>query len=273
MLSIIDFKGYLIDIKNLKTRINKEQSQTGQLHKKKILFDVECLANRWFDDVQPSLLERGFTKNQIEKYDKNFLDLLKLSSSKGNKKDRFLSALKNITDSFTDDIIINVHIKGSFNSLRGAYDSLLESIQDKEQSIYLKEAIDCAKQEYYRAAIVLGWCAAIDHVHKKIDQIGFTQFNVASARMASARTGRFKRFNKMYNISSLDDLCEVFDNDILWVVEGMNLIDPNQHTRLKSCFDMRNHCAHPGEAPITSYNVMSFFSDINEIIFKNIKFN
>jgi hypothetical protein len=97
-------------------------------------------------------------------------------------------------------------------------------------------------------------------------------FNTASAKMASANAGRFKRFSKVFKVSSLDELKEVFDNDVLWVIEGMSLVDLNQHTRLKSCFDMRNHCAHPGEAPITPYNLMSFFSDINEILFKNTKF-
>jgi hypothetical protein len=91
--------------------------------------------------------------------------------------------------------------------------------------------------------------------------------------IASSQTGRFKKFNKVFNISSISDVREVFDNDILWVIEGMQLIDLNQHTRLKSCFDMRNQCAHPGEAPITFYNLLSFFSDINEIILNNAKFN
>jgi len=51
----------------------------------------------------------------------------------------------------------------------------------------------------------------------------------------------------------------------------MQLIDNNQHTRLHSCFELRSQCSHPGEAPITEYNLLSFFSDINEIVFKNPK--
>jgi hypothetical protein len=52
----------------------------------------------------------------------------------------------------------------------------------------------------------------------------------------------------------------------------MGMIDTNQHTRLDSCFDMRCHGAHPGDAPITLYNLMSFFSDIEQIVFMNEKF-
>jgi len=74
------------------------------------------------------------------------------------------------------------------------------------------------------------------------------------------------------NVASLSETREVFDAVILWVIEGMGLIDSNQHTRLRSCFDMRCQCAHPGDAPVTQYNLVSYFSDLNEIVFKNDKF-
>jgi hypothetical protein len=70
----------------------------------------------------------------------------------------------------------------------------------------------------------------------------------------------------------LAELREVFDSTILWVIEAMGMIDTNEHTRFSSCFDMRCHGAHPGNAPITTYNLMSFFSDLDQIIFSNAKF-
>jgi hypothetical protein len=90
--------------------------------------------------------------------------------------------------------------------------------------------------------------------------------------MASQTKGRFKKFNAVQNVSSISELREVFDTIILWVLEGLELIDTNQHTRLRSCFDLRCQCAHPGDAPITEYNLLSFFSDLNEIVLRNEKF-
>ena len=90
--------------------------------------------------------------------------------------------------------------------------------------------------------------------------------------MASQVKGRFKRFNSPQNVASLSELREVFDTIILWVLEGMQLIDNNQQTRLRSCFDLRCQCAHPGDAPVTEYNLLSYFSDLNEIVFKNDTF-
>jgi hypothetical protein len=90
--------------------------------------------------------------------------------------------------------------------------------------------------------------------------------------MASQNQGRFKRFNSPQNINSISELREVFDTVILWIIEGMLLIDSNQHTRLKGCFDLRCQCAHPGDAPVTEFNLLSYFSDLNEIILRNQKF-
>ena len=84
--------------------------------------------------------------------------------------------------------------------------------------------------------------------------------------------GRFKRFNFPQTVNSLSEVREIFDTVVLWIIKGIGMIDSNQHTRLKSCFDMRCQCAHPGEAPVTEYNLMSFYLDINEIVFQNRMF-
>ena len=110
------------------------------------------------------------------------------------------------------------------------------------------------------------------NIQKRIEKIGFETFNVTSAQMASQQKGRFKKYNQVQNITSLNDLREVFDNIVLWIIEGMGLIDSNQHLRLRSCFDMRCQSAHPGDAPITEYNLLSFYSDLKEIVFDNPKF-
>lgn len=274
MPNIAELKAFLSNLKGWKRDLDKEKPKTGQIHKGVLLLRGEELSEKWFETIKNDLMLCGFSIEELKKYDDSFEHLLKISSSKGNLKSIFLKELRIIIRSFSDDIILRLQTRKPTSSpLSNTYDSLLQDVTNQEQNRYLKEAIDCAKHEFLKAAIVLGWCACIDHIQKKIEKNGFANFNITSARIASIQTGRFKRFNKIFNVSTLDDLKEIFDNDILWVTEGMGLIDPNQHTRLKSCFDMRNHSAHPGEAPITPYNVMSFFSDLNEIIFKNTKFS
>ena len=90
--------------------------------------------------------------------------------------------------------------------------------------------------------------------------------------MAAKTAGRFKPYNKKFSVDSLSELQRVFDTELLWVLEYLGLIDSNQHQRLRHCFDLRNHSAHPGLAPITDENLYSFFSDITKIVLKNPKF-
>ena len=271
---IKNLNAFLSKLKKVRNQISKEKNKTNQINKGSIRTDIGNICDEWFGTYKPELTNLNFSPEIIEKYDGALAHLIKLASSAGNLKKSYLEDLNFVAQKFNEDIIIKLRTTGSSSApIITALDDLLRAVKDGEENTYLKEAIDCAKSKFLKASIVLGWCAAIDRMHKKVEKIGFTSFNVASAQIASATAGRFKRFNKTYTVSSLNELeSEVFDNDLLWVIEGMGLIDANQHTRLKSCFDMRNHSAHPGEAPITPYNLMSFFSDLNEIIFKNKKF-
>ena len=193
-------------------------------------------------------------------------------SAPNNLKSSYTQTLKSILKSFRDDLIIPLLTQPKSNPKTTLLSEVLDVLPSSEENEYLKEAVDCARHNFYRASVVLGWCATIDRIHKAIEKTGYPQFNVASSTMASQTKGRFKKFNAVQNVSSISELREVLDTVVIWILEGMQFIDSNQHTRLRSCFDMRCQCAHPGDAPVTHYNRLSYFSDLNEIVFKNQKF-
>jgi hypothetical protein len=221
----------------------------------------------------PSLNAAGVVEGESrERYDAGFRKLIKLSAP-NNLKTSYLATLTNLTKKFRDELILpHQHSHQTRSASLAVLSQIFGKLPTQEENEYLEEAVKCAKQGFLRAAIVLGWCACIDRIHRKIEAVGFPAFNIMSAQMASQQQGRFKRFNSVQNVASLSELRAVFDNVVLWVIEGMGLVDSNQHTRLTSCFEMRCQCAHPGEAPITELNLMSFFSDINEIVLNNAKF-
>lgn len=241
------------------------------VHKKALRTNAEEFCKLWFNNSKQHLLALGISKEILSNLDDDFREILKLSSSH-NLKSSYEKIINRVISDFQDTIIIPLKTSTNKIGLSIEKESLLASISDKDENEYLTEAIECFNSNFKKAAIVLGWCAAIYKIHNKIEKIGFTKFNETSETLSLDTKGRFKRFNKKYSINSLSELQEVFDNDILWIIEGLGLIDSNQHTRLKSCFDMRNHSAHPGAAPITDYNVLSFFSDIIEIILTNKEF-
>lgn len=67
--------------------------------------------------------------------------------------------------------------------------------------------------------------------------------------MAAQTNGRFKKFNQIQNVGSVGELREVFDTTLLWLIEGIQLIDSNEHTRLRAALNFdhsaRTQVRHP----------------------------
>lgn len=254
--------------------LRKEVSavETDRIAKASIRKEAEELGSSWFSEFSEVLAtQQGLSPELIEAYSQQFGRLIKVSAP-NNLKKSYVQILHTVLKRFRDDLIIPLQLQPKTPAKTPLLAELLGVLPSAEENAYLKEAVDCARHDFHRASVVLGWCAAIDRIHKVIEHAGFPKFNVASATMASQATGRFKKFNAVQNVHSLGEIREVFDTIVLWILEGMGFIDSNQHTRLRSCFDMRCQCAHPGDAPMTPYNLLSYFSDLNEIIFKNEKF-
>lgn len=257
-------------LKLLRSDINK----VGALHVAKADLKRRAgdLADQWFAEVSPELSKfTVLSATTIESYSTWFYKLLKLTKG-NNRKTGYVEALLGVTKTFHDDLLLPIQVQPKLAEEVSLLAKLFDNMPNPEEDAYMKEAIACATHQLFRGSAVLGWSAAIDRVHRIIEKTGFATFNAVSKTMTVATTGRFKRFSKTANITSIGELREYFDGDILWVLEGMGLLESNQNTRLRACYEMRCQCSHPGEAPITEFNLLSFFSDIDRIIFKNPKF-
>lgn len=230
------------------------------------------IATRWRDDAMPLLSgHSGFDEGLLHGYDEQFTRLLELSLGP-NRRSTYLTLLRKLDRRFRSDLVVPAFTR-QVSSASTPWDEFLDNLPSGVESEYFAEAISCARDDYLRAAAVMGWCAAVDHVQRKVALVGFTQFNNASVRAAGQDKGRFKRFRKKFDVHSLSELrATVFDEDLLTVVEAMELIENNQYRRLRACLELRHQAAHPGEASITTYNLMSFFSDIVEIVLRNPMF-
>jgi len=264
-----ELKAFLEELRALRREVKDERRE--RVSKKSIRNQAEQVASAWFNGIAKGATKYSFSAELIERYSTQCSRLIKLTEN-NNLKTSYLDVLDKLTKHFRDDFILPIQRNEVRQTELSAFARFVINLSDADESAYFKEALDCSQNGFLRAAAVMGWSAAIDRVHRKIEQLGFAKFNTVSAQMASQPKGRFKNFNQRQNINSLSELREVFDTVVLWIIEGMELIDSNQHTRLKSCFDMRCQCAHPGEAPITEYNLMSFFSDIQKIVLENGSF-
>ena len=232
--------------------------------------EANALGREWHKDFAAKL-KSSLTAEALENYSTQFTRLIKLSSP-NNKVSSYLTALELIIKPFNEDLLIPSQQGALGGAATSSFDAFFAVLSNADESDYLAEAVACAKHGHLRAAVVLGWSAAVDRIQRVVELKGFDKFNSMVLQMTAATTGRYKRFKKIDPVTNTAELQEVFDKPLLWVIEGMGMIDTNEHARLVSCFDMRCHGAHPGNAPITSYNLMSFFSDLDQIVFMNPKF-
>jgi hypothetical protein len=258
------------ELRRLRGDISKEPGP--RVAKQRLRKRAEACASSWFSSVSPELTKHPTISSEvIERYSGLHATLLKLIRS-NNLQSRYLEVLASILKNFNDDLVLPIQTEPKLAKEVSELAKMMAGLPNADEDIYLKEAIACAGHGFLRAAAVLGWCAAIDRIHRSIERTGFAKFNSVSQQMAASTTGRFKRFSSPTNVNTLSELREVFDSNILWILEGMQLIDGNQHTRLRSCFELRCQSGHPGDAPVTEYNLLSFFSDINIIVLRNPTF-
>jgi hypothetical protein len=255
--------------KKLKTEIQQVKGENVYREPTKIA--VRELCNKWFEEIDPVLPRFGVSDETKKKYHDRFSSLLELAI-KPSRKATYVKILSQIITTLRDDLILTVSKSAGQIVSTAHLAKILENATEDEKD-YLNEALGCAGSAFFRASVVLGWCAAVHRMHKTVERLGFDEFNKKSEEMNKIADGRFKRFKKSFNVHSLSELrATVFDSDLLWAPEYWGLIDANQHDRLSICFTMRNNSGHPGEAPITEDNLASFYSDLKSFVFDNPKF-
>jgi hypothetical protein len=247
------------------------KSEIKFITKKQTQQEVQSVAKKWFEEIEPVIQQFGIAESTNTKYHNLFSQLLQLSLKTSWKK-TYQRIIQEIMANFKEDVTINImKSAGKITSIAN-FTKISENVTAEEKE-YLNEALGCAKYGFYRASMVTVWSAAINRMQKIIEKLGLTEFNKKSEEMKVICEGRFKRFKKSFNVHSLSELrATVFDTDLLWVLEYWGLIDANQHDRLGICFTMRNNAAHPGEAIITEPNLASAFSDLKTIVFDNPRF-
>lgn len=269
---MVSKRGFAEDLKDYKGRLQKLSKDCSsvpgyQVQRKTLLTRVESSAAEWFDKYEPTLRwEFALQEETLEKYRQAFGSLLEASGGRPSKNavnDLFQAVLTQ----FHSDLVVPVQTYQSYYRDFPVFEKLLTHAEDFEKEFML-EAIECARTGKRRAAIVLGWSAAVHRLHSYVEDLGFDRFNQASDQMASITSGRYKRFDKKFLIHNLGDLQRsVIDRDLLWVLEFLAAVDGNEHERLVICLTMRNTSAHPGEAPFSEENLLSFFSDIDSLVF------
>ena len=245
---------------------------TEKVSRKALRDASDHIASDWVEKIRSPLEHRFKIDKAVIENTATQMKQLHILSRPNNQKSSYLKCINSVLEHFDDKFILPIKQMSSEPESLLDLETLVPSLTDADESSYLKEAIACAQAGHFRAAIVMGWCAAIDKIQRKVMQLGFHNFNATSLAVKNQTSGKYKRWNKEFNITTQAELQAVFDTDLIIVVENMGLIDGNESERLETCFQYRNHSAHPGQAPIEPAHVVSFFTDVTKIVLANQKF-
>lgn len=259
------------DLRSLKKEISALKVETvNKVSHRNLAIKV---ADNWVEKLRSPLEHRFNLPKETISQTSDLIKQLHILSRPSNHKSSYLKVLTPLISKFKDKFTLPVQQTNlSIEKVLDLRNLIVES-DNPEESEYLEEAIMCAEQGFIRASLVMGWCAAIDRIQKKIESTGFSKFNDASIIMKN-KGGQFKRWNKEYKLKTLTDLQDgVFDKDLLVVLVGLDLLDSNQYKRMLVNYGYRCDCAHPSSAPIEEEHLIAYYKDLKEIIFSNNDFS
>ena len=139
-------------------------------------------------------------------------------------------------------------------------DKLLLELPTKLPNIpersFLNEAIICFRYKAFRAAIVMTWNLAYDHL------CGYVLNN--STRLANFNTQLPKSFKgaRISAINKRDDFSELKESEVLQVCRSSNIITNDIFKVLKEKLDKRNTAAHPSTIVIAPHTAEEYIIDL-----------
>jgi hypothetical protein len=246
-----------------------QATRTVQLSPEIFGDEVDDAVRVWAEHIEREIIRFGVEETVCAKY-RVALRKLHSLSSKRNQRTSHQRIIKGLLVDFHADMMQPVMFHGGADPSE-AIKQIIADIPYPDQKGYLEEALRCIEADCKRAAAVLGWSAAMHHMHSKIEEVGFDKFNKKADDLSKLTKGRFKGFKSSAPVESISDLREVPDRRILTVLDGMELLETNQRQRLEYGLDMRIQASHPGDAEVTLTNLESFFSDLSTLVFKNPK--
>src|ERR1017187_1727834 len=185
--------------------------------------EVDEAVRVWAERIDKEIIKFGVDKAVSARYRDSLRELHSLSSKRNQRKSH-QRVIKELLADFHSDLVQPVMFHGGADPSE-AIKQIIADIPYPDQKGYLEEALRCIEADCKRAAAVLGWSAAMHHIHSKIEEIGFDKFNKKADEMAKQTKGRFKGFKSSAPIESISDLREVPDRRILWVLDGMNILE------------------------------------------------
>ncbi len=262
-------KSFKADLESLRRDVRGNKAST--INKSEICSKADALAMQWTNEFGDHLKQFDKLPEQtITDMNENMSMLFRLSQQ-SNRKTSYARVLDAAYRRFNARFIVPISQSTTVVKVKFDFHKLFPNLSDSQESEYMKEAIGCANAGYFRAAVVVGWCAAMDRIHDHVRALGVEKINDALRVMREAKHGKFKQVKNAPPITALGEVQEITDRNLIFLILRLGLVDAKQADRLLEHLNHRNQSAHPGNAPVGEDLLNHFFPGIGEIIFNNPK--
>jgi len=137
--------------------------------------------------------------------------------------------------------------------LRNLEDKLPEGVGKS----WFKEAMDCYGVEAYRAALIMTWIFALDHLLNYVLAHKLFDFNKALAAHPDQRTAR-----KVGQISARDDFGPIGEEMLLDLCKTAKVISADVRRVMGGALGVRNTAAHPSGVVVTRSKFVTIAEDL-----------
>ncbi|MBW4504973.1 MAG: hypothetical protein KME64_00405 [Scytonematopsis contorta HA4267-MV1] len=140
---------------------------------------------------------------------------------------------------------------------------LPDKVPDLAEQVFLKEAIVCFRYGAFRAAIVMTWNLAFDHLCSYVMTSHLTTFNT---QLKIANKNPKPRITA---IAKRDDFNDLKESEVIEICKSAKIISGNLHKILREKLNRRNMAAHPSSEVILQFQAEDFITDlINNVVIK-----
>jgi len=141
-------------------------------------------------------------------------------------------------------------------------ESLRNDLPAGAESVYLEEALICLRHGAFRAAIVMAWNLAYDHLLRLILNLKLTEFNEQLPKSFSKA--------EISEIKCLDDFERLKESQVIQIAKSANIISPTVHMIMTEKLKRRNAAAHPTDVLISQPTAEEFVQELITNVVKKL---
>lgn len=143
--------------------------------------------------------------------------------------------------------------------------SLPARVPNVAERVFLEEAIKCFSVEAFRAAIVMAWNLAYDHVCTYVLARHLDAFN----RQWPVSLPKHHEKARIKQVTKMDDFSEFKESEVIQVCKAAAIVPGEVAKVLSAKLDRRNTAAHPSDVVVTALTAEEFISDLgNNVVLK-----